>query len=94
MDTSVSVTAKRGRAAVDAVENLDGPSRNQDEQCRANDLHSTFVADKEAAKEHDRRRNPELKSRLDVIRPSVAGGVGAPTSAWVAEECNRNLGGK
>ena len=89
MDTSASVTEKRGRVPVDVAANLDGPLWNQEKRGRVGDPRLATVADKEVVKEHAQWRNPELKSRLDAAQASVVGGVCAATSA---EECHRTWG--
>ena len=91
MDTSVSVTGKRGRTPADVAEHIDGPPQNQERRCRADDLCFAFVANKEVVKEHAPWRNPALKSSVGATHSSVAEGVGAATPAWVAEERNRAL---
>ena len=55
-------------------------------------LGSAFVADKEVAKEHTQRRNPELMPRQGATRPSVVEGAGNAISARVAEGRGRALG--
>ena len=92
MDASASVTGQRGRAPGDVEANLEGPSRNQKKRRRFDGLCLALLADKEVAREHPNRRNPELRSRADATRTFVVEGVGGAKSAWVAEECNRILG--
>ena len=71
---------------MDVAENVEGPPRNQEKRCRADDRHFAFDTDKEVVKEHAQWRNPELKSRLDATQSSVIGAMNAAISAWVAEE--------
>lgn len=81
MDTSVSVSGKRGSAPVDAVEYLDGPPSTQAKRCRVDDLRLASDADTEVVRGHARRRFPGLKSTFDATQSSAAEGVGAATSA-------------
>ena len=52
MDTSVTVTRKRGRATEDVVGKSDASLGSQEKRCRVGDLRLAFVTEKEAAGEH------------------------------------------
>ena len=91
MNTPASVTGIRGRALVGATEYLDAPPRNQKRRCRVDARRSASVADKEVVTGYAQWRRPEVKSRVGATRRSVAEGVGAATSARVAEKCNHEL---
>ena len=56
------------------------------------DLHLASVADKEIAEEHAQWRHPDLEARRAATHDSAVEGVDAATSAWAAEERNRNSG--
>ena len=77
---------------MDVVGYPNGSQDSQEKRCRVEALRLASVADKEVARGHAQWWRLELKSRLDATQSSVAGGVGAAISAWVAKERNRVSG--
>lgn len=73
------------------MEHLQGPAVVPDKRRRRDPLRVASVADKELVKKYAQWQNPELKPQVQASRPQAAEGMEAATSAWVADECNRNL---
>ena len=94
MDTSETVTGKRGRAPAQGATGSDILNQSQEKLCRVGHLHLAFCADEEVAEEHAQWWHPEMKSRLDakarqdLSEPVVVDGMGAAMSALVAGERN------
>ena len=97
MDASETLAGKRGRAPVVGAMDSDSPAQSLGKECRAGDLHSAFVSDKEVMRGHVQWRHLELEenietqARRDPVVPLVMNGGGPNLSAWVAEECKRVL---
>ena len=98
MDASETESGKRERAPVEGAAGSDIPAQSADKKCPVGDLHFAFVADKEVAKEHARRRRSDMRGKIDSQTRKGPGasyivdGEGPILSPWVAEECNRVSG--
>ena len=79
---------------MDVAENRDGPPRNREKRCRADDVHLAFAADNEVAKGQPHLRNPELRGRPGATASSVEEGVDAAIAAWVAGDVAWNVLGQ
>ena len=86
MGAPVSLPGKRNRAIADSAQNSEESRGNEEAHCRVGALHLASVEDKELAKEHARRRNPDLKVGRDAVHAYTAEGVGAVTPTRLAEE--------
>ena len=92
METSATVTGKRGRPTADVVEFLNSATGAQAKRYRVVASRLALVAEKAVAKKHAKWRNPGLKSGADASQCSVVEGVDAAIPAWVAEDYERILG--
>ena len=92
VEASTSVLSNRGRTAVGALDTGKAPDGTFGERPRREAREMTSATDLEVAKEHVKRRNPELKPQVAAHHSSAAEGVDGAASAWAADERNRALG--
>ena len=64
----------------------------QETCCRVEDLHLSFVADKEVAKENAQWRDPEMKADWGATDASPLEWVDAAIAASTADQCSKALG--
>ena len=74
------------------MEHPGGSQLVRDRRYRADASRAALVADMGVVKEHAQCRNPGLKWKVGATQSSVAEGVDAAISAWVADACNRVSG--
>ena len=65
VDTSDTLAGERERAPLEGVTDSDIPTQFLGAECRAGDILSAFVADKEVAEAHVQWRDSDLKERID-----------------------------
>ena len=92
MAATDAVERGHNRDVADALDSPEDPPATGEKRCGMEDLHSTFVAEKEIVKEHEQWRGPEIKAHWNFNGPSPADKVDAALSAWAADECSKALG--
>ena len=92
MGTSMTALGKRAKTTDGDMEMGTEVDGNYERRPRSAVLGIALAGYSEVVKEHAQWRNPGLKPQVEAHQSSFVEVVDGAVSAWVADECNRELG--